>query len=51
MADIRPFNGILPRIHPDAWVAPTAVIIGDVEIGADSSVWDYCVLRGDVFHP
>lgn len=48
MADIRPFNDILPRIHPDAWVAPTAVIIGDVEIGAFSSVWDYSVLRGDV---
>ena len=45
--NILPFEGQLPRIHPDAWIAPTAVVIGDVEIGADSSVWYHCVLRGD----
>lgn len=45
---ILPYRGILPTIHPHAFVAPGAVIIGDVEIGADSSVWFGCVLRGDV---
>ena len=45
---IRPYKGILPKIHPDAWVAETAVIIGDVEIGARSSVWYNTVIRGDL---
>ena len=36
-----------PQIHPEAWVAPDAVIIGDVRIGARSSVWPGAVLRGD----
>ena len=40
-------DGIAPRIAPDAFIAPTAAIIGDVEIGAASSVWFHCVLRGD----
>ena len=44
---VLPFEGKLPLIHPDAWIAPTAVVIGDVEIGPDSSVWYHCVLRGD----
>ncbi|AJK67757.1 gamma carbonic anhydrase family protein [Corynebacterium marinum] len=42
------FEGKKPKIHPTAWVAPTAVIIGDVEIGPDASVFYGCVLRGDV---
>ena len=45
---ILPYRGILPKIHPTAFVAPNAVIIGDVEIGEDSSVWFGCVIRGDV---
>ena len=45
---IRPFRGMAPRIHPEAFVAETAVIIGDVEIGPGSSVWYGCVLRGDI---
>src|SRR5665213_2852809 len=36
-----------PTIHPDAFVHPDAVVIGDVRIGADSSVWPSAVLRGD----
>ena len=36
-----------PSIHPDAFVHPDAVIIGDVRIGAKSSVWPGAVLRGD----
>ena len=45
---ILPYKGILPRIHPSAFIADGAVIIGDVEIGADSNVWYNCVIRGDV---
>lgn len=45
---ILPFNGILPRIHSSAYIAPTAVIIGDVEIGPESSVFYGSVLRADV---
>jgi carbonic anhydrase/acetyltransferase-like protein (isoleucine patch superfamily) len=36
-----------PTIHPDAFVHPDAVVIGDVRIGADSSVWPGAILRGD----
>jgi gamma-carbonic anhydrase len=36
-----------PSIDPSAWIAPTAAVIGDVRIGADSGVWFHCVLRGD----
>ena len=36
-----------PRIHPDAFVHPDAVVIGDVEIGAQSTIWPCAVLRGD----
>ena len=36
-----------PRIHPDAYVHPDAVVMGDVEIGAESSIWPCAVLRGD----
>ncbi len=36
-----------PQIHPDAYVHPLAVVIGNVELGPESSVWPYAVLRGD----
>jgi carbonic anhydrase/acetyltransferase-like protein (isoleucine patch superfamily) len=41
-------QGVSPKIGPDVFIAPTAAVIGDVEIGARSSVWFSCVLRGDV---
>lgn len=47
---ILPFRGVLPRVDPAAWVAENAVIIGDVEVGPESTIWYGCVLRGDV-HP
>jgi gamma-carbonic anhydrase len=47
---IRPFRGTHPQIHPSAFVEDTAQIIGDVHIGAQSSVWYGAVVRGDVFH-
>lgn len=45
---IRPFQGIHPSLDSSVFVAETAVIIGDVEIGAESSIWYNCVVRGDV---
>ena len=45
---IRPFRGVLPRIHPTAYIDSSAQIIGDVEIGEESSVWMGVVIRGDV---
>ena len=44
---IQGFGKKKPRIHPTAMIHPSAVIIGDVEIGAHSSVWPGAVLRGD----
>ncbi len=45
---IIPFEGKTPKIAESAFIAPTAVVIGDVEIGDDAGVWFGCVLRGDV---
>ena len=42
------YNGLLPKMSPSVFVAPTATIIGDVEIGEDSSIWFNVVVRGDV---
>jgi carbonic anhydrase/acetyltransferase-like protein (isoleucine patch superfamily) len=40
-------GGRRPRVHPDAYIAPTAVLIGDVEVAAGASIWFGAVLRGD----
>ncbi len=40
-------GGHRPKVHPDAYIAPTAVLIGDVEVGAGASIWFGAVLRGD----
>jgi carbonic anhydrase/acetyltransferase-like protein (isoleucine patch superfamily) len=45
---IKSFKGVAPKIHETAFVADDAVLIGDVEIGAESSVWFGSILRGDV---
>lgn len=45
---IRPFEDKQPVIHPGAWLDATALVIGDVHIGAESSLWPYVVARGDV---
>ncbi len=42
------YRGLVPKIHPSVFVAEGAHIIGDVEIGKDSSVWFNVVIRGDV---
>lgn len=45
---ILPYKGVMPTIADDVFIAPTATIIGDVTIGAGSSVWFGAVIRGDV---
>lgn len=45
---IGPYRGVWPNIAPDAFVAPGAVVMGDIEIGAQASIWFNVVLRGDV---
>lgn len=46
--NIVPIHGKTPQIHDSAFIAPGCTIIGDVTIGADSSIWYNCVLRADV---
>ena len=46
-AMIRSFEGKTPRVAESAWIAETAYVIGDVEIGDGSSVWPSAVVRGD----
>ena len=45
---LRAIRGVMPRLHPSVFVAEGAQIMGDVEIGEDSSVWYNTVVRGDV---
>jgi gamma-carbonic anhydrase len=45
---VRAYRGIVPRLAPSVYLAPNASVIGDVEIGEESSIWYGAVLRGDV---
>lgn len=45
---LRPYRGLLPTVHPTAFVDESAQVIGDVHLGAESSVWMNVVIRGDV---
>ena len=45
---LRPYHGRLPRLGENAYVDPAAVVVGDVEIGADASIWPFVAARGDV---
>lgn len=47
MALLIPFDGKAPRVHSTAFLAPTAVLVGDVTVGPEASVWFGAVLRGD----
>jgi gamma-carbonic anhydrase len=47
---IRPFGGVQPQIPDSAYVDPSAQIIGDVQLGEQSSVWCNAVLRGDMYY-
>ncbi|HMO79780.1 MAG TPA: gamma carbonic anhydrase family protein [Pyrinomonadaceae bacterium] len=45
---VKSFNGTLPSIHETAFIAEDAIVIGDVEIGEDASIWFGSIVRGDV---
>jgi len=45
---LRPYRGRWPQLGAGVYVDPAAVVIGDVVLGADSSVWPCAVIRGDV---
>ncbi len=42
------FDGKTPKAHPNAYISPRASLLGDVEVGEDSSIWEFAVLRGDM---
>lgn len=48
MANLRAFDTHLPRLGARVYVDATAVVIGDVELGDDASIWPQAVVRGDV---
>lgn len=50
-ANIRSHKGIRPQLHDSVFVDPAAVVIGDVVMGADSSVWPFAVIRGHAPYP
>jgi carbonic anhydrase/acetyltransferase-like protein (isoleucine patch superfamily) len=45
---ISAFRGVAPRVDPSVYVAPSAVVIGDVVVGAEASLWFYAIVRGDI---
>lgn len=45
---IKPFENVTPKIHESAFITDDAIVIGDVEIGEDASIWFGSVVRGDV---
>ncbi len=47
---LRSYRSIRPTVHPSAFVDTSAQVIGDVHLGAESSVWMNVVVRGDVHH-
>ena len=50
MAVLLELDGVAPTIGHDVWLAPTAVLVGDVRVGDRANIWFGAVLRGDVFH-
>lgn len=48
MASLHSYRGHLPVVERRAYIAPTAALVGDVEVGEQSSIWFGAVLRGDV---
>ena len=47
---IRPFRGVHPQIHPTAFIADSAQVIGDVQVGEQASIWFGTVARGDMYY-
>jgi carbonic anhydrase/acetyltransferase-like protein (isoleucine patch superfamily) len=50
MSELFPHLSRVPQVHPSVLIQPGAVVLGDVEIGEDSSVWYHTVIRGDVYY-
>ena len=48
MSNIRTFEGTKPVVDPSAWLDPTCLVIGDVHVGAGSSLWPGAIARGDI---
>jgi len=48
MANVRSHKGMTPNLGAKVWIDPTAVVIGDVALGDDCSVWPMTVIRGDM---
>lgn len=48
MLNIRPYRDLTPKLDDSVYVDPMAAVIGDVQIGPDSSIWPFATLRGDV---
>jgi carbonic anhydrase/acetyltransferase-like protein (isoleucine patch superfamily) len=48
MAVIKPYGGVFPKIHGSVYLSDNVYVIGDVEMGEDSSAWFGAVIRGDV---
>ncbi|MFT3837682.1 MAG: gamma carbonic anhydrase family protein [Myxococcaceae bacterium] len=44
---IEIYDGFTPKVHPNAYVHPSAVLIGEVDLAEEVSIWPTCVLRGD----
>ena len=45
---IYSLDGITPKVAPDAFIAPGAAVVGDVEIGSETGIWFHCLVRGDI---
>jgi carbonic anhydrase/acetyltransferase-like protein (isoleucine patch superfamily) len=50
MATLLELDGVAPTVGTDVWLAPTAVLVGDVRVGARANIWFGAVLRGDSSH-
>ncbi|MFT4510622.1 gamma carbonic anhydrase family protein [Caballeronia sp. 15711] len=46
--NVLAYDGVVPKLAPNAFVAATATVIGNVQIGDQASIWYGCILRGDV---
>ncbi|MDX6236567.1 MAG: hypothetical protein QOG10_1382, partial [Kribbellaceae bacterium] len=42
------FEGVSPTVHPEAWIAPTATLVGDVTVEKGASIWYGVVIRADL---
>lgn len=50
VSSIRPYKGTYPNVASSAYVDPSAVLVGDITLGEDASIWPLVAARGDVNH-